>query len=43
MSLSRLSGLPVNPALLNIVLPVGISFFTFQSMSYVLDVHRGHV
>ena len=24
-----------------IALPVGISFYTFQAMSYVLDVHRG--
>ncbi len=27
----------------NIVLPVGISFYTFQSMSYVVDVYRGHM
>ena len=27
--------------LLQIVLPVGISFFTFQGISYVVDVHRG--
>ena len=26
---------------LDIVLPVGVSFFTFQAMSYVIDVHRG--
>ena len=26
---------------LRIVLPVGISFYTFQSMSYVVDVYRG--
>lgn len=25
-----------------IVLPIGISFFTFQGMSYVFDVHRGN-
>jgi len=24
-------------------LPLGISFFTFQALSYVVDVHRGHV
>lgn len=28
---------------LNIVLPVGISFYTFQTMSYTLDVYRGQV
>jgi D-alanyl-lipoteichoic acid acyltransferase DltB (MBOAT superfamily) len=29
------------PALaLEIALPVGISFFTFDSMSYVIDVYR---
>ncbi len=26
---------------LNIALPLGISFFTFQSMSYTIDVYRG--
>lgn len=25
----------------NIILPVGISFYTFQSMSYTIDVYRG--
>lgn len=27
----------------NIMLPIGISFFTFQAMSYVIDVYRGEV
>lgn len=27
----------------NITLPVGISFFTFQSLSYTLDVYRGNL
>ena len=27
----------------NIALPIGISFFTFQALSYVIDVYRGHV
>ena len=27
----------------NILLPVGISFFVFQSMSYVIDFNRGHI
>jgi alginate O-acetyltransferase complex protein AlgI len=26
---------------LNIALPIGISFFTFQAMSYVFDIQRG--
>src|ERR1017187_6008686 len=26
---------------LNIVLPVGISFYTFQSLSYTIDIYRG--
>lgn len=30
-----------NFQLLDIVLPVGISFFTFQAISYVVDVYRG--
>ena len=30
-------------ALRGIVLPIGISFFTFQGMSYVIDVYRGNV
>jgi alginate O-acetyltransferase complex protein AlgI len=29
--------------LLDIFLPVGISFYTFQSMSYTIDVYRGHL
>lgn len=33
-------GVPASGPLLNIMLPVGISFYTFQSMSYVIDVYR---
>jgi alginate O-acetyltransferase complex protein AlgI len=32
---------PAHAYFLNIVLPLGISFHTFQSMSYVVDVYRG--
>jgi D-alanyl-lipoteichoic acid acyltransferase DltB (MBOAT superfamily) len=28
---------------LEIVLPIGISFFTFHGISYVVDSHRGHI
>ena len=31
------TGIPV----LNLVLPIGISFYTFQAMSYTIDVYRG--
>ncbi len=33
-------GIAVDLPVLNIVLPVGISFYTFQTMSYVIDVYR---
>src|SRR4051794_27026200 len=34
------AGLHVSLAHLEVVLPIGISFYTFQSMSYVIDVYR---
>src|SRR6267143_7134124 len=34
-------GLPASLHTLNIILPVGISFYTFHSMSYTVDVYRG--
>ena len=36
------AGWSVNPPLLRILLPAGISFYTFQAMSYTIDVYRGH-
>ena len=36
----ELIGIHANPTLLNIVLPVGISFYTFHGMSYVFDIYR---
>src|SRR6266436_4527133 len=33
-------GLPTSVNTLNIILPVGISFYTFHSMSYTIDVYR---
>ncbi len=38
-----LFGNPINSSTLNIVLPVGISFYTFQTMSYTIDVYRGQM
>ena len=40
-SLAQLLGRPQDSFFLQIVLPLGISFHTFQSMSYVIDVYRG--
>lgn len=34
-------GLHASWTTLNVVLPVGVSFYTFQTMSYVVDVYRG--
>lgn len=38
-------GLPYDAStgLLDLVLPVGISFYTFQTMSYSLDIYRGRL
>lgn len=33
-------GLSPNPPLLEILLPVGISFYTFQTLSYTFDIYR---
>jgi D-alanyl-lipoteichoic acid acyltransferase DltB (MBOAT superfamily) len=35
--------LHVSPPVLRVVLPVGISFYTFQAMSYTVDVFRGEL
>lgn len=40
VSLFSAFGLEVHPRVLDIVLPVGISFYTFQSMSYAIDIYR---
>jgi len=34
-------GVQADPLYLNIILPVGISFYTFQTLSYTVDVYRG--
>lgn len=35
-------GFQVHPYILTIALPVGISFYTFHGMSYVIDIYRGN-
>ncbi len=34
-------GIEASPPVLNVVLPVGVSFYTFQTLSYGIDVYRG--
>jgi alginate O-acetyltransferase complex protein AlgI len=36
-------GIKTSPHVLQVVLPVGISFYTFQSLSYTIDVYRRHL
>ena len=36
-------GAHVHRPTLELVLPVGISFYTFQTLSYTVDVYRGHM
>jgi D-alanyl-lipoteichoic acid acyltransferase DltB (MBOAT superfamily) len=33
--------MPMDAVTLNVLLPVGISFYTFQTLSYVIDVYKG--
>lgn len=40
-SLLLYMGFEPDVQLLNVILPVGISFYTFQTMSYTIDVYRG--
>ena len=36
-------GHPINPHRLDWILPVGISFYTFQTLSYSIDIYRGEL
>ena len=40
---TRAIGLAVHPPLLEIGLPIAISFFTFHALSYVIDIGRGQL
>ena len=41
--LCALVGIPYRVPALNLILPVGISFYTFQTMSYTIDVYWGKI
>ena len=43
MSIAELLGIDTPELVLKLVLPVGISFYTFQTLSYVIDVYRGNI
>lgn len=40
---ASLFGITIPSLAINIILPIGISFYTFHSMSYIIDVYRGHI
>ncbi|MBC7520890.1 MAG: MBOAT family protein [Sandarakinorhabdus sp.] len=41
--LGHLLGVEVSRPTWNIILPIGVSFYTFHAMSYIIDVYRGHI
>lgn len=40
---AEIFGISSEGLLINIILPVGISFYTFQALSYSIDVYRGNL
>lgn len=42
-ALLRSAGYQLDWVTLDIILPVGISFYTFQALSYTIDVYRGQI
>lgn len=42
-ALRQIANLPLYTPKVDIILPVGISFYTFQALSYTVDVYRGDV
>ena len=42
-ALFALMGVAMHKPVFDVVLPVGISFYTFQALSYTVDVYRGEV
>jgi alginate O-acetyltransferase complex protein AlgI len=41
-ALAKFIGWNYSPKTLGLILPIGLSFHTFQSLSYVIEVYRGH-
>ncbi|MCA9116867.1 MAG: MBOAT family protein [Planctomycetaceae bacterium] len=42
VALAAAAGIQYQPPVMDILLPVGISFYTFQTLSYTLDIYRGN-
>lgn len=42
-TLCRAIFIPFSAPTLDVILPVGISFYTFQTLSYTIDVYRGRL
>lgn len=40
-AICQAASIPFTAPMLNIILPAGISFYTFQTLSYTIDVYRG--
>ena len=41
--LLAVGGVQIDPPVLDVLLPVGISFYTFQTLSYTIDIYRGRL
>ena len=39
----KLFGLEINASTLKIILPIGISFYTFSALSYIIDIYQGKI
>jgi alginate O-acetyltransferase complex protein AlgI len=42
-TLASLAGISISVPVVSVVLPLGISFYTFEAISYIVDVYRGRL